>query len=298
MHSSIFQEIRDFFVKGSVLARLIGINIAIFVLVALVRLAFFLMNVPSAYDGMIHWFGVPSNTEVLLSRPWTLITYMFLHFDFFHIFFNMIMLYIGGRLFKEFLGEQRLTGTYLLGGLAGGLFFILTYNLFPVFQEARYVSVAIGASASVLAIFIAIATYMPNYELPLIILGRIKLKYIAFFFIVIDLISIDKGNPGGHLAHLGGALWGFGYIMLLKGGKDPGKFVTVWIRALANIFKPKPKMRVEYHNRKPVSDDEYNRQRAENQKKMDSILDKISKHGYQSLTTREKEILFKLSNKE
>lgn len=298
MHSSIFSEIRDFFVRGSVLSRLIGINVAIFVLVGIIRVLFFLFDAPSAYNGIINWFGVPSSAETLITRPWTLFTYMFLHFDFFHIFFNMFMLYIGGRLFRDFLGENRMAGTYIIGGLFGALFFILAYNIFPAFSQDRHLAVAIGASASVLAIFIAIATYMPNYELPLIILGRIKLKYIAVVFVVIDLLSIDKGNSGGHLAHLGGALWGFLYIMLLKGGKDPGKFISTWVTAIGSIFKPRPTMRVEYRNQKPVSDYEYNRQKAENQKRMDQILDKISQHGYQSLTSEEKEILFRMSNKD
>jgi membrane associated rhomboid family serine protease len=297
MNRSLLDEIRDFFVKGSVLSRLIGINILVFVLVGLIRVILFLFDVASVYDGIINWFGVPSSVEILLQRPWTMISYMFLHFDFFHILFNMIMLYIGGRLFTEFLGAGRLTGTYLIGGLAGALVFIVAYNIFPVFREIKSMAVAVGASASVLAIFIAISTYMPNYQLPLIILGRIRLKYIAIFFVVIDLISIDKGNSGGHLAHLGGALWGFLYIGLLKSGKDPGMMVSNWTRILAGVFRPKPKMRVEYRNKRPVSDDEYNRQRVHQQKRMDEILDKISKHGYDSLTAEEKEILFKLSNK-
>lgn len=298
MQSNFWKEVRSFFVNGSVLSRLLGINIAVFLLVSVIRVIFFLFAASSAYDGIINLFGVPSNFQTLLYRPWTLFTYMFLHFDFFHILFNMIMLYVGGRLFSEFLGQKRLTGTYILGGLAGALFFILAYNIFPVFQEIKTVSVAVGASASVLAIFIAIATYMPDYQLPLILLGRIKLKYIAIFFIVIDIISIDQGNAGGHLAHLGGALWGFLYIMMLKKGKDPAKWSGSWIQAFSTLFKPKPRLRVEYRSERPLSDDEYNRRKVQNQKRMDEILDKISSRGYESLTSEEKEILFKLSNKE
>jgi membrane associated rhomboid family serine protease len=296
MRSSIFNEIKDFFIKGSVLSRLIGINIAVFVLMGVIRVLFWLMNVPAIYDGLLHWLGVPSNFQTLLFRPWTMITYMFLHFDFFHIFFNMIMLWVGGRLFSEFLGSNRLTGTYLLGGLAGGLFFIITYNIFPVFHEARFVSVAIGASASVLAVFMAIAAYRPNYGLSLFLIGTIRLKYIALFFIIVDIISIDRGNAGGHLAHLGGALWGFSYIFLLKQGIDPAKFISTWVNAIGVLFKPRPKMRVEYRGSRPMSDDEYNRQRVQNQKRMDEILDKISRKGYESLTSEEKEILFRMSN--
>jgi membrane associated rhomboid family serine protease len=298
MNTSIWDEIRDFFLRGSVLSRLIGINIAVFVVIGLIRVVFFLIDAPSAYDGLIYWLGVPSSFDILVNRPWTIITYMFLHFDFFHILFNMIMLYIGGRLFKEFLGENRMTGTYLIGGFIGALFFILAYNVFPVFRGVRHLAVAIGASASVLAIFIAIATYKPNYQLPLIIIGRIRLKYIAVFFVVIDLVSIDKGNPGGHLAHLGGALWGFLYVGLLKQGMDPGRAVGNWVKILVGVFRPQPRMKVHYRSPRPLSDDEYNRQKKQAQKHMDEILDKISKHGYDSLSEKEKEILFKFSNKE
>lgn len=298
MYSSIFTEIRHFFLKGSVLARLIGINVAIFVLVSFVRVLFYLADAPSAYDGIINWFGVPSSAAILMSRPWTLLSYMFLHFEFFHILLNMWMLYIGGRLFMEFLGANRLTGTYILGGLAGALLFIIAYNLFPVFSEIKSVAVAIGASASVLAVFIAIAAYKPNYQLQLILLGPIRLKYIAIFFVVLDILSIDKGNSGGHLAHLGGALWGFSYIALLKKGMDPGKWLSSWIKALGSIFKPKPKMRVEYRNSRPLNDDDYNKMKVLQQKKMDAILDKISKHGYDSLSAEEKDLLFRMSNKD
>jgi membrane associated rhomboid family serine protease len=298
MRTSILDEIKDFFVRGSVLSRLIGINVAVFIIIGIMRVLFFLAGAPPIQAWVINWFGVPSNFQTLLIRPWTLLTYMFLHLDFFHIFFNMLMLYIGGRLFRDFLGQHRMTGTYILGGLFGAAFFIIAYNIFPAFVEVRSMAVAIGASASVLAIFIAIAVYMPNYQLPLLIIGRIPLKYIAVFFVVIDLLRIDQGNAGGHLAHLGGALWGFTYIVLLRKGYDPGRHLTAWVSALGNVFRPKPRMRVEYRNTRPLNDDEYNRVRVENQKRMDKILDKISKSGYDSLTSEEKEILFKLSNKQ
>jgi membrane associated rhomboid family serine protease len=298
MRSSIIDEIKDFFVRGSVLSRLIGVNVAIFILIGLVRVMFFLSGAQPIYGPVLNWLGVPSNFQVLILRPWTLFTYMFLHLDFFHIFFNMLMLYIGGRLFRDFLGQNRLTGTYILGGLAGAAFFTIAYNVFPAFVDVRSMAIAIGASASVLAIFISIAVYMPNYQLPLLIIGRIPLKYIAVFFVVIDLLRIDQGNAGGHLAHLGGALWGFIYIVLLKKGYDPGRHLSAWVSAIGSAFVPKPRMRVEYRSNRPLNDDQYNMKRVENQKRMDKILDKISRSGYDSLTSEEKEILFKLSNKQ
>lgn len=297
MHTSLFQEIRNFFSRGSVLARLIGINVAIFLAVNLIRVFFFLWNVDGAAEAMSQWLGISSNIYVVLHRPWTLITYMFLHFDFLHILFNMIVLYVGGRLFSDFIGQDRLTATYLLGGLTGALFYIISFNVFPVFEEVVASSLAIGASASVLAIFIAIAAYMPDYQLPLLLFGRIRLKYIAIFFVVLDLISIDHGNPGGHLAHLGGALWGYLYARLLRSGRDPAMVLGFYLEKMIRIFRKKPTMRVEYTRERYVSDEEYNRQRAAQQEKIDKILDKISRHGYDSLTREEKQLLFKMGDK-
>lgn len=293
MQQTVYQEIKNFFIRGSVLARLIGINILIFLVISLIRVFFFLWNVDGVGSLLGDWLGISSNVHVVIHRPWTLITYMFLHFELLHILFNMIVLYVGGRLFSDFIGQDRLTATYLIGGLWGALFYIVSYNIFPVFEDVVAFSLAIGASASVLAIFVAIAVYMPNYQLPLLLLGRIRLKYIAIFFVVLDLISIDKGNPGGHLAHLGGALWGFIYATLLKKGKDPALVIGFYLGKLGNIFKKKKKFKVEYTRARPIDDDEYNKQRVEKQKHIDLILDKISKSGYDSLTREEKELLFK-----
>ncbi len=297
MQNSFLQEIKLFFVRGSVLSRLIGINVLIFIILNVIRVFFFLWDIDGAGRIMSEWLGVSSNIHVVLHRPWTLVTYMFLHFDFLHILFNMIVLYVGGRLFSDFIGADRLTATYLIGGLTGAIFYIASFNIFPVFKEVVSISLAMGASASVLAIFIAIAVYMPDYQLPLLLFGRIRLKYIAIFFVVLDVISIDQGNPGGHLAHLGGALWGFIYASLLKKGKDPALIIGFYFEKIARIFKKKPAFTVEYNRERPVDDDEYNRQRVEHQHRIDHILDKISKSGYDSLTREEKELLFKMGNK-
>lgn len=296
MHNSLFQEIKSFFIRGSVLSRLIGINVLIFIILNLVRVFFFLWNIDGAGRFLSEWLGVASNIHVVLHRPWTLISYMFLHFDFLHILFNMIVLYVGGRLFSDFIGSDRLTATYLIGGLSGAIFYIVSFNLFPVFEEVVSISLAIGASASVLAIFIAISAYMPDYQLPLLLFGRIKLKYIAIFFVILDVISIDKGNPGGHLAHLGGALWGFVYARMLKRGKDPALVLGFYLGKIYRLFSKKPHLKVEYTRSRPVDDDEYNRQRNEHQQRIDQILDKISKSGYDSLSKEEKELLFKTGN--
>jgi membrane associated rhomboid family serine protease len=294
MQTSLFQEIKRFFMHGSVLSKLIGLNLMVFLFASVLRVIFFLLNSPVVTEFIGQWFGVSSNIHVVILRPWSVLTYMFLHFDLLHIFFNMIVLYVGGRLFSDFIGQDRLVATYLLGGLAGAIFFIVSYNIFPVFREVKSISLAIGASASVLSIFVAIAVYMPNYRLPLLIIGSIRLKYIALFFVVIDIISIDQGNPGGHLAHLGGACWGFFYANLLKSGKDPARIVGFWLEAIAGLFHHKRSFNVEYNRERPLTDDDYNDVRAEERKKMDHILDKISQSGYDSLSKEEKNFLFKM----
>lgn len=293
----MLEELKRFFLKGSVLAKLIGINLAVFLLVNIFRLIFFLWNIQGAGEAMTDWLGVSSNPAVILARPWTLFTYMFLHFEFFHILFNLFVLYVGGRLFSDFIGPGRLTVTYVLGGLTGALFFVLAYNFFPVFGDVRSLAVALGASASVLAIFVAIAVYMPNYQLPLLLLGRVKLKYIALVFVLIDILSIERGNPGGHIAHLGGAFWGLAYARLLQAGKDPAAAISKWLKPLGGFFSGKPRMRVKYTKERPLTDEQYNEQRVGLQKEIDRILDKISQSGYDSLTSREKEMLFKMGGK-
>lgn len=296
-------DFRSFFSKRSALSVLILINVVVFVLIIIARLGFFLYNVPPEYtvcgfqiSRAAFYFAIPSDVTQLLDRPWTLFTYMFLHEDFFHILFNMIMLYFGGILFAEYLGGKKLTATYLLGGIAGAFVYIGSFNVFPAFAAVKGCSLAMGASASVLAVFIAIATYVPNLTVSLLLFGKIKLKYIAILFVIIDVFSIEKGNPGGHLAHLGGALCGFIYILGMKNLKGIIGTYPSMSKLFAKLFSRKPKMQASRGSR-PMQDDEYNRLKAEKQKRTDAILDKISKAGYESLTKEEKEFLFKMSDK-
>jgi membrane associated rhomboid family serine protease len=281
------------------------INIAVFILINIAHLFYWLFTIHtelSYVEGasrITYWLAVPSNINSLLERPWTLLTYMFVQENFFHIFFNMIVLYFGGKIFTEFMSSSRLVSTYLAGGIFGALFFIAAYNIFPVFRADVSISVALGASASVLAILIAAATYAPNYSVVLLLIGRIKLKYLAIVLVIIDVLSINKGNPGGHIAHLGGALWGFVSILAYHKGFK-GLRWKLWYRII-NFFgrlnRRKYTPFTEIHPEKPLTDDAYNRVRAEKQKKIDDILEKISRSGYDSLTKEEKEFLFDASNK-
>jgi membrane associated rhomboid family serine protease len=244
------------------------------------------------------YLALPSNIDLLGSMPWTIFTYMFTQEGFFHLLFNLVMLYFGGMIFLEYLSEKKLLSTYLMGGIVGAVFFIAAFNLFPVFQNVASEAVAIGASASVLAIFIAIATYVPDYTVHLFLFGRIKMKYIAIAFIAIDLLSIQDGNPGGHIAHLGGALWGFVYALQLKKGTDIYKIFDWFRKPLTETRKSSMKFSTNRpKNGKPMSDVEYNTKRVATQEEIDKILDKIGKSGYASLSANEKELLFKSSNK-
>ncbi len=290
---------KSFLQQRNMLSRLILINIAVFLVVSVIGLFLWLFEINSGTEQVrvspfVNWFAVPSNPTLLIQKPWTLISYMFLHEGFFHLLFNMIMLYFGGRIFSEYLNDRKLFSTYFWGGIFGGLLYVISYNYFPVFDQAVGSSFALGASASVLAILVAIATYVPNYYVNLILLGRVRLKHLAIAFIIIDLLSIQGSNPGGHIAHIGGAIWGFLYIQLIKKGWNFSRLFNV-----PNInFKKGP--RKSYTNpgyKRPVSDDVYNRNRANDQKEIDRILEKISKSGYSSLSKKEKELLFKNSDK-
>lgn len=295
---SIIDDLKHQYKTGTTLVKFIFINVAVFVLVHIIGLIiYFFTGVPGS-ELVAYWLSLPADLEQLLYRPWTIITYMFLHTGFIHLAFNMLILYFGGQIFLQFLDSKKLLGTYLLGGIAGGILYILSFNLFPVFTPIVKGALTLGASASVMAVLIAIATYVPNYNVRLMFLGNIKLKYIALIFILKDLVYIPFDNPGGHIAHLGGAFFGFYFVYRLRSGKD----ITVGINRLLNylsaLFSGKRKMKVVYKKPgKTKSDMEYNAQKKANQEKIDEILDKISKSGYDSLSKDEKAILFDAGRK-
>ena len=291
----IWDDIKLTFRKGSNLTRLIYINIAVFVLITIVAGIGFLLNDPEVSVKALNLFSVPASLSTLLLRPWALITYMFTHKDIWHILFNMLWLYSFGRIFLEYLDQRKLVAVYLLGGISGAIVYILSFNVFPAFTGVVADSVAIGASASVMAVVIAIAAYVPDYTVQLFILGRIKIKYLALGIFVLTSIMDFSVNSGGKLAHIGGALFGYLYILNLRRGRDIGKGFNSIIDFFATIFKPRKKLKVTH--KKVANEFEYNRIKVEHQKRINQILDKISKGGYDSLTKEEKEALFNESQK-
>ncbi len=291
----IIGDIKRTFKEGSVLTRLIYINIGVFLVLKLIAVFFYLAGQPFS---LADYLAVPSVTDELIKRPWTPVTYMFLHVGFLHLLFNVLGLYWFGQLFLYHFEGDKMLSVYLLGGLVGAAFYIIAYNLFPAFDSIY--GLLLGASASVFAVLVAVAYYDPNREIHLFFIGRFPLKYVALFYVVLSVIGISTSNPGGNIAHLGGAFWGWFYIHQLRKGKDMGAGFVQFINKigdfLANTFKPKSKMKVTY--RKPPRDDyEYNRQQNVKQEEINHILDKIAKSGYDSLTKKEKEILFKQGKK-
>jgi membrane associated rhomboid family serine protease len=291
----IWDEIKLTFKNGSNLTRLIYLNIAVFILITVVAVIGFLIKNQEISDKALDLFSVPASLHTLLSRPWTLLTYMFTHKDIWHILFNMLWLYWFGRIFLEYLDERKLVAVYLLGGISGALVYIVSFNVFPAFAGVVTDSVAIGASASVMAIVVAIATYVPDYTVNLLLFGRIKIKYMALAIFVLTSVMDFSVNSGGKLAHIGGAFFGYFYIIKLRHGHDFGKGLNHIIDFFATIFKPRKKLKVTH--KKAANEYEYNKIKTDHQKQINNILDKISKGGYESLTKDEKETLFKESQK-
>jgi membrane associated rhomboid family serine protease len=291
----LWDEIKDSFRKGNYLTRLIYINIAVFLAISVVSIIGYLMKNPLISENTISFLAIPASLKTLLIRPWTIITYMFTHKDIWHILFNMLWLYWFGRIFLEYLDQRKLVAVYLLGGICGAIIYVLSFNIFPVYDDQLISSVAIGASASVMAVVIAIAAYVPNYTIQLFLFGRIRIIYIALTIFVLTSIMDFSVNSGGKLAHIGGALFGYLYVLNIRKGRDIGKWLNKALDSIATLFKPRQKLKVTY--KKPANDYDYNKVKAEHQVKINIILDKISKGGYDSLTKDEKDTLFRESQK-
>ena len=297
--NSLLEEFKKIWTKpDNGLIQIIVINVIVFIIINIFRVIFTLSQNSGAYLWFVDNLALPSNLSGFITHPWTLITYFFTHEEFFHILFNMLFLYWFGKIVHDMLGNNKLVNLYILGGMVGGLFYILVYNLIPFYHDRVNQSVLLGASAGVFAVVVGAAAYFPNYSLFLLFFGPIKIKYIAIFYVLLSFFRIDGTNAGGDLAHLGGAAIGFIYVLQLKKGNDIGIPIAktlVWIKGL---FKPRPKIRVSYksnksetpNTKKPAVD-------KVSQEEIDAILDKISQGGYESLSREEKRKLFEASRK-
>ncbi|MFD2588302.1 rhomboid family intramembrane serine protease [Croceitalea marina] len=277
------------FARLNIAEKLIAINVLVFLLNGL---SIALLGFSS--QGIVKWFELPEDFITFFTQPWSLVTYSFFHAGIGHLFWNMLMLYFTGKIFLNLFDNKRFTNVYFLGVILGGLLFMLSYNVFPTLTTTN--TALIGASAGVTAVLIFICGYIPNQEVR-VIFFNVKLWYVGLFFVLVDLVQISSGqNIGGRIAHLGGAVLGYLYARQLLKGNDIGIGFTKLLDSLSNIFKPKEKkapLKTVYRkaNQKGANKADYDKQA--NQRKIDAILDKISKSGYESLSKKEKDFLFK-----
>ncbi len=280
--------IRYYYTRLNIAEKLIVLNVLVFVLDGL--------SLALLGKSTVNWFQLPKEFFDFLGQPWALVTYSFFHGGFWHLFWNMLMLYFIGRIFLNLFDAKRFLTVYFLGVLVGGLVFLLSYNIFPTLIDQN--TALIGASAGVIAVLIFICAYIPNQEVR-VIFFNVKLWYVGVFFVLIDLLQIPYGgNIGGHLAHLGGALLGYLYARQLLNGNDIGEGFSKLLDSIGNLFRPREKkapMKTVYKKNatgkrgsKTVDYDKEAKQR-----RIDAILDKISKSGYESLSQAEKDFLFK-----
>lgn len=291
---AITDEIKLSYQHGSYLTKLIYINIAIWILVRLT--AVFLVLGGNEDLSFIEWLALPATFEQFISRPWTIFSYMFLHYDLWHLLLNLLWLYSFGRIFLEYHPPRKLLCLYVFGGISGGLFFMAAYNFFPYFRNAVAFSQLLGASAAVITIVVATAVYVPNHVIHLILIGPVKIKWIALVSFILYVVNLTGDNAGGNFAHIGGAFWGFLYMSLLKSGIDISTKAEHFFDGLFNWSKPGKKLKVKY-NSGSYREFGYNQSKKAQQEEINKILDKISATGYDALTMEEKEKLFRMSGK-
>ena len=307
--AGFIDNLRGRFAAATVPVRFVMVNVAVFVIVRVLALVCLLFAVDAT--PAIELFEMPSNPVKFLHQPWSVISYMFLHYDVMHILFNMLWLYWFGAMFHQIFGTRRFVGLYFLGGIGGALLYMLAYNVLPLFSSTE--GLLLGASASVLAIVAATAVRQPDYKVGLLFFGQISLKWIAIVTIFIDVISIGSSNAGGHIAHLGGALTGAAFALADRRGTD----ITAWFNRaidwIVNLTRRRPRVKVgNFHNspftrtkQQPRTDkQQYERDNGRRhtmtpaeEAEMDEILKKIKLSGYSSLTAEEKRRLFEVSKR-
>lgn len=302
--------------------RFIYINVAVFIIVKVIALTLMLIGISP--NAILQYLQIPSNPQELAIYPWTVLTYMFTHYDVLHILFNMLFLYWFGILFTQFFSPRHFVGLYILGGIGGAALYFLAYNTLPYFAGIRGSNSMLGASASILAIVVATAVKAPYYKIRLLLIGAISLKWLAIIVVFLDLISISSSNAGGHIAHIGGAVIGLLFSLAQKQGKDITRPINAVIDWIVNLFrrnktkvniskahsknwwKAKAKSRSKDKNnsqagtatnQQPSPSTSTNEQKQQAENEIDAILDKIKQSGYKALTADEKRRLFEASKK-
>ncbi|MBV2197028.1 MAG: rhomboid family intramembrane serine protease [Flavobacterium sp.] len=280
---NILDDLKLQYKTGGMVQKLIFWNIGCFLL----SLVFFYSFSVGSFQ-IPTWIALSSDLGTFIRTPWTLVTFNFFHYGFFHLIFNLIVLHFSGRLFSTYFTDKQLLGVYVLGGIFSGITFVLSYIIIGK------AGLLVGASGAIMAILLSATTYAPFMLLRIPLIGIVKLWHVTFVILLIDLIQLPLDNTGGHIAHLGGALFGFLYIKLLQSGTDLSKGISMILDFFVNLSKPKKKtpFKKVHRNTTKKTVNSFS-EKDITQKQIDDILDKISKSGYDSLTKEEKEFLFK-----
>jgi membrane associated rhomboid family serine protease len=302
MFNSIVDDFKNAWSRpNNAVVQLVLINLIVFVASIFIWIIF--VNT-SVFDFLKRLVALPSGLSSLLIRPWTFITYMFVHSGPGHIFWNMVLLYFFGKIIQEYLGSQKVISMYILGGLVGGALYVILYNIIPGFAAVVEDSILIGASAAVLAVVVGAAVFMPDYTFFLFFIGPVKIKYIALIVIIMSIVGLRAGgNEGGDIAHLGGAAIGWIYIVQLRKGNDLGMPILNLFTFIKSFFVRQPKIKVTHRSSskksssKKSSKSSSSKSSKSEQEEIDAILDKISQSGYESLSKEEKQKLFNASKK-
>ena len=293
---SLLDDLKMQLRSGEITMRLIVLNVVLFVVPNIIAVIASLLGY--SFD-FLYYVSLSSNVSDLLWKPWSILTYSFFHAGIWHIIFNLIMFNFAAKVFMTYFTQKQLLGLYISGGLFAGIIYLICYNILPALIGTS--ASVIGASASVMAILFAVATYAPMMQLRLLIIGNVKLWHIAIVFLVIDFLQLSSTNTGGHLAHLGGALFGYIFTTQLKRGLD----LTNWFTSIVVFFqtatdkKKRTPFKKVHRNFKPAPKPQPSKiiKKDSTQQQIDTILDKISKSGYDSLSKDEKEFLFRAGNK-
>jgi len=292
------------------LITLIAINLVLFVILAFIQAIYYLQyNAADATSTataefnsrVLKWFALPSDFSQFITRPWTLITHMFVHIDVWHILGNMIWLWTFGYILQDLTGNRKIFPIYIYGALAGALAFMLAYNLFPALKPFVHVTSAFGASAGVMAIAAAVTTIAPGYRIFPMLNGGIPIWVITILYLVIDLASIQYSNPGGHIGHLAGALAGFLYVYSFRRGHDWGAWMNHafdWVNDLFDPEKPKKGYNIKQELFYKSGTRPFKKTANVTSQRIDEILDKITLKGYNSLTEEERELLNRASKED
>lgn len=266
-------KIKNYYINSNSVQKIIIINILIFIFPLLIKTILHLFNLNDI--DIVSFFTIESDLLKIIFKPWSVLTYGFFHSGFYHLFWNMLMLYYFGNRLQNLFGDKLFYNIFFNGIIFGALLYVVSYNVFPVFKGSE--SQMIGASAGVMAVLFYLSSYNPNLRIRLFIVD-VKLIYIALFLLILDIIQIPNGNSGGHIAHIGGALTGYCLLKYNYQGLNLPSIMS-FFKFSKNIKKTKIKSyKID-------------------QKKIDIILDKISESGYDSLSKDEKNYLFKAGNK-